>query len=74
MTPEALKVDPELLAKSGERFLAASNAIPTPPAPYVPTGSDALSQAIAAQAPKFTAPIADGLPALKRTRLNSPRM
>ncbi|WP_343710680.1 hypothetical protein [Mycobacterium sp.] len=65
MAPETLRVDAERLAGAGRRFLAAADSIPQAPAPYVPTGGDALSSAIAAQAPKFIAPVAAGLPALK---------
>lgn len=65
MAPEPLSVDTERLAGAGQRFLAAANSIPDAPAPYVPEGTDALSAAIAAQAPKVMAPVAAGLPDLK---------
>ncbi len=64
MTP-TLKVDTAQLAAAGQAFQAASDAVPAAPAFYIPTGSDALSAAAAANAPKFAEPITTGLPKLK---------
>ncbi|WP_082969605.1 type VII secretion target [Mycobacterium kyorinense] len=66
MAQEPLSVDPERLAAAAQRLLAAAEAIPQPPAPYTSTGTDPLSAAIAAQASKVEAPVAEGLPALQK--------
>ena len=61
-----LKVDAELLNAAGERLLAAAQSLPDAPEPFTPSlGSDALSQALAADIPKAEAPIIEGLPPLK---------
>lgn len=64
MTP-TLKVDTAQLAAAGQAFQAASDAVPAAPAFYIPTGSDALTAAAAANAPKFADPVTTGLPKLK---------
>jgi hypothetical protein len=71
MVPEPLHVDPERLAAAAGRLLAAANEIPPPPAPSAVTGSDPLSQAIAAQAGKVEAPVSEGLPAVKNSATQS---
>ncbi|MDO3402842.1 hypothetical protein QWI29_22615 [Mycolicibacterium neoaurum] len=61
-----LKVDAELLNAAGERLLAAAQSLPDAPEPFTPSfGSDALSQALAADIPKAEGPIIEGLPPLK---------
>ncbi|STZ89116.1 Uncharacterised protein [Mycolicibacterium fortuitum] len=35
-TPQTLKVDTALLAKAGQNFSAAAEAVPTAPTPYKP--------------------------------------
>jgi hypothetical protein len=65
MAPELLRVDTTRLVNAGQNFQSAAAAIPPAPAAFVPTGADALSAAIAAQAPGFIAPIAAGLPILR---------
>lgn len=65
MPPETLEFDANRLSAAGERFSAASAAIPQAPAPYVPTGSDPLAARIAEEAPKALAPVIEGLPKLK---------
>lgn len=64
-TPETLKVDTALLAKAGQNFSTAANAVPTAPTPYIPPGADTVSAKIAEQAPKVMEPVSTGLPALK---------
>ncbi|WP_343576920.1 alpha/beta hydrolase family protein [Mycobacterium sp.] len=66
MTSEPLRVDPEALAASARQLLASANGLPSPPAPHTVTGSDPLSQAIAAQAGKVETPITEGLPAAQK--------
>ena len=55
-----LKVDAAQLGQSGQTFQAASEAVPAAPNPYIPAGSDALTQAAAAQAPAFAEPVTRG--------------
>lgn len=64
-TPKPLRVDTALLAKAGQNFATASNAVPTAPQPYKPTGLDAVSAKILEQGPKLTAPVETGLANLK---------
>jgi hypothetical protein len=66
MAPEPLRVDPERLTASAKQLLSAANQLPSPPAPSPVTGSDPLSQAIAAQASKVEIPITEGLPAVQK--------
>jgi hypothetical protein len=66
MAHEPLQVDPERLAAAADRLLAAANEMPTPPAPQAISGSDPLSQAIAAQAGKVEGPVSEGLPAVQK--------
>lgn len=61
VAPEPLHVDPERLAAAARQMLAAAE-MPTPPAQQTVTGSDPLSQAIAAQTGKVEAAITEGLP------------
>jgi hypothetical protein len=61
-----LRVDPERLLQAGYGFLEAANAVPDPPAQYIPEGSDPLTARIAAEAPKVAASVQEGLPELKR--------
>lgn len=71
MAEEPLSVDPERLAAAAQRLLAAAEAIPTPPAPQAATGSDPLSQAIAAQAGKVEAPVTEGLPTVQKEAMGN---
>ncbi|MFV1356632.1 MAG: hypothetical protein WBB05_18075 [Mycolicibacterium fortuitum] len=64
-TPKPLRVDTALLAKAGQNFATASEAIPSAPKPYKPTGADAVSAKIHAQGPKLMAPVEAGLADLK---------
>ena len=64
-TPKPLRVDTALLAKAGQNFAAASNAVPTAPKPYKPGGADSVSAKILEQGPKLTAPVETGLASLK---------
>ena len=60
-----LKVDPELLGKYGGQLLAAAGDLPEAPGPFVVTGADAISQAIAEKLPGLEGPIQEALPQLK---------
>ena len=60
-----LKVDPELLGKYGNQLLSAAGDIPEAPPPFVVTGEDAISQAIAGKLPGLEGAIQDALPQLK---------
>lgn len=72
MTLEPLKVDSELLGAAGQRLLAAAQALPDAPEPFTPSyGSDALSQALAADVPKAEAPIIEGLPPMKQAAIGT---
>lgn len=64
-TPKPLRVDTALLAKAGQNFATASEAIPTAPEPYKPPGADAVAAKIRAQGPKLMAPVETGLADLK---------
>ncbi|ORV09832.1 type VII secretion target [Mycobacterium celatum] len=66
MVPEPLQVDPERLAAAASLLLASAGEIPSAPAPQPVSGSDPLSQAIAAQAGKVEAPVTEGLPAVQK--------
>ncbi|BBZ12619.1 WXG100 family type VII secretion target [Mycobacterium branderi] len=66
MTQEPLAVDTERLTAAAKQLLGAANEIPTPPTPQGVTGSDPLSQAIAAQASKVEAPVSEGLPGVQK--------
>lgn len=65
-TERPLEVDTERLAAAARRLLAAANEIPKLSAPPAVTGSDPLSQAIAAQAAKVEAQIAERLAAVQK--------
>ena len=60
-----LKVDPELLSKYGNQLLSAAGDIPEAPPPFIVTGEDAISQAIAGKLPGLEGAIQDALPQLK---------
>ena len=60
-----LKVDPELLSKYGNQLLSAAGDIPEAPPPFVVSGEDAISQAIAGKLPGLEGAIQDALPQLK---------
>ncbi|MCA4751395.1 hypothetical protein P5W04_22225 [Mycobacteroides abscessus subsp. abscessus] len=64
-TPQTLKVDTALLAKAGQNFSAAAEAVPTAPTPYKPGGADPVSAKILEQGLKVMEPVSTGLPALK---------
>jgi hypothetical protein len=66
MAFEPLHVDPERLAAAASRLLAAAGEIPAPPTPGPVSGSDPLSQGIAAQAGKLETPISEGMPAVQK--------
>lgn len=57
MTHETLKVDHDKLEQAGARLSEHANNIPSAPAGFSVSGSDALSAAIAAQVPKVEEPI-----------------
>ncbi|BBZ31070.1 hypothetical protein MMAD_53650 [Mycolicibacterium madagascariense] len=63
--PPPLKVDPEQLEKLGHQLLAAARSIPEPLPPFVVTGTDAISLAIAERLPAVEGTIAQALPQLK---------
>lgn len=71
MALEPLQVDPERLAAAGRHLLSAANQIPSPTAPSAVTGSDPLSQAIAAQSAKVEAPVTEGLPPTKAAAIET---
>lgn len=60
-----LKVDPELLSKYGNQLLSAAGDLPDAPPPFIVTGEDAISQAIAGKLPGLEGAIQDALPQLK---------
>jgi hypothetical protein len=60
-----LKVDPELLERYGNQLLTAAGGIPEAPPPFVVSGTDPMSQAIAEKLPSMEGPIQDELPQLK---------
>lgn len=60
-----LKVDPELLSKYGNQLLSAAGDLPEAPPPFIVTGEDAISQAIAGKLPGLEGAIQDALPQLK---------
>jgi len=63
---EPLRVDTERLAAAAARMLANAEGIPNLPASPALTGSDPLTQAIAAQAGKIDAQIAERLAAVQK--------
>lgn len=72
MTIEPLKVDAELLGAAGQRLLTAAQGLPDAPEPFTPSyGSDALSQALAADVPKAETPIIEGLPPMKQAAIGT---
>ena len=72
MTLEPLKVDAELLGAAGQRLLTAAQGRPDAPEPFTPSyGSDALSQALAADVPKAETPIIEGLPPMKQAAIGT---
>lgn len=60
-----LRVDPERLARLGNQLVSAADGLPSPPPPFVETGTDALSQAISNALPAIEDPIQAALPKLK---------
>ncbi|MCV7281662.1 hypothetical protein H7J88_18675 [Mycolicibacterium flavescens] len=62
---ETLRVDTELVAKSGGKLQALANDIPEPPASYSPTGGDALSTAIATKVAEVVDPVLTQMPVAK---------
>lgn len=66
-----MEVDPERLAAAARQLLGAANEMPTPPSPQTITGSDPLSQAIAAQASRVEAPVSEGLPAVQKDAIRN---
>jgi hypothetical protein len=60
-----LKVDPELLDRYGNQLLTAANDLPAAPAPFVVTGSDAISAAIADKLPAMEGGFLEQLPQLR---------
>jgi hypothetical protein len=60
-----MRVDVERLRQAGHGFMEAAEAVPDAPEQYIPQGSDPLTAAVAAEAPKVAAPVAEGLRALK---------
>lgn len=65
MAPEPLHVDPEALRVAANGLLSAAKDIPAPPEPFNATGSDPLSQALAARIKAVEAPLIEGLPTTK---------
>lgn len=65
MAPEPLHVDPEALRVAANGLLGAARDIPAPPEPFNVTGSDPLSQALAARTKAVEAPLIEGLPTTK---------
>lgn len=63
--PPPLKVDPELLERYGNQLLSSAQDIPSAPTPFVVSGSDAISAAIADKLPAIEGPLQDELPRLK---------
>jgi ESX secretion-associated protein EspJ len=63
--PAPLKVDPEQLGRLGNQLLSAAGDLPEVPLPFMVTGTDALSAAIACRLPSIEGPIHDALPKLK---------
>jgi hypothetical protein len=57
MTHDTLKVDHEKLAQAGGRLAEHADNIPKAPPAFTVSGSDPLSEAIAAQVPKLEDPI-----------------
>jgi hypothetical protein len=65
MTSGEMRVDVERLRQAGHGFMEAAEAVPDAPEQYIPEGSDPLTAAIAAEAPKVAAQVGEGLRALK---------
>jgi hypothetical protein len=61
-----LKVDPELLGKYGNELLTSAGGLPAAPGPFVVSGSDPISVAIAEKLPAVEGAILDELPQLKQ--------
>jgi hypothetical protein len=62
---QVLKVDPELLQQLGESLRTAAGSLPAAPAPFVVTGTDPLSVAIAEKLPTIEGDIQTALPQVK---------
>jgi hypothetical protein len=63
--PPPLRVDPEQLGRLGNQLQDAAADLPDAPPPFMVTGSDAISAAIAARLPSIEGPIHEALPHLK---------
>lgn len=61
----SLKVDPELLSQYGGDLHTAALDLPDAPAPFVVTGTDAISAAIAGKLPDVEGKIQEALPQIK---------
>jgi hypothetical protein len=62
---DSLRVDPEMLGRLGGQLQASAEDLPMAPPPFVVTGEDAISQAIAGRLPGVEGPIQEALPQLK---------
>jgi hypothetical protein len=60
-----LKVDAPLLEQLGGQLEASAGDLPLAPPPFVASGSDAISEAIAFRLPGIEGPIQEGLPQVK---------
>jgi hypothetical protein len=60
-----LRVDPELLSQYGGELEAAAKDLPDAPPPFVVTGTDAISTAIAGKLPDIEGKIQESLPQIK---------
>lgn len=61
----SLEVDPELLERYGNQLLTAADGLPAAPPPFVVTGTDAISAAIAEKVLAVEGPFLDQLPQLR---------
>lgn len=62
---ETLRVDTELVQKSGGKLQSIARDLPEPPASYSPTGGDALSAAIAQKVTEVVDPVLTQMPIAK---------
>lgn len=65
MAPEPLKVDTDALRTAANGLLSAARDMPAPPEGFQVTGTDPLSQALAAGIKAVESPLIEGLPATK---------
>jgi hypothetical protein len=62
---DGLKVDPPLVEQLGGQLEASAGDLPAAPPPFVVSGADAISEAIAFRLPGIEGPIQEGLPQVK---------